>query len=178
MSPSICFSLLFHLFTPNLRCARAVALASFSPHPKKKLLVGPFSSIQEDKGRRDSAAFFASLSFLSNGLEMYYYANVNFDTELKKRCFFFFFKKKKKVLYVVSIASLFCKWIVNYAFCWGGVGEEEVALLNRSAVSVSMVHPCWCGGKEKEWWILQNCLVIKIANFWKEKFPRDSFEVN
>lgn len=32
----------------------------------------------------------------------------------------------------------------------GGVGEEEVALLNRSEVSVSMVHPCWCGGKEKE----------------------------
>lgn len=34
------------------------------------------------RGKRGDAAFFASLSFLSNGLEMYYYANVNFDTEL------------------------------------------------------------------------------------------------
>lgn len=42
------------------------------------------------------AALSASLSFLSNGLEMYYYANVNFDTEFKKRLldFFFFFQKK------------------------------------------------------------------------------------
>lgn len=58
--------------------------------------MGSLSSIQEDKERRDSAVFFASLSFLSNGLEMYYYANVNFDTELKKRLFVLFSKKKKK----------------------------------------------------------------------------------
>lgn len=46
------------------------------------------------------------LSFLSNGLEMYYYANVNFDTEFKKRLLdFFLFSKKKKVPYVVIIAS-------------------------------------------------------------------------
>lgn len=38
----------------------------------------------------------APLSFLSNGLELYYYANVNFDTEFKKRLLDFFFSKKKK----------------------------------------------------------------------------------
>lgn len=38
----------------------------------------------------------ALLSFLSHGLEMYYYANVNFDTEFKKRLDFFLFSKKKK----------------------------------------------------------------------------------
>lgn len=45
----------------------------------------------------DAAALCASLSFLSNGLEMYYYANVNFDTEFKKRLldFFFHFLKKR-----------------------------------------------------------------------------------
>lgn len=71
--------------------------------------MGSLSSIQEDKERRDSAVFFASLSFLSNGLEMYYYANVNFDTELKKRLFVLFSKKKKRshmwsalLLYFVS----------------------------------------------------------------------------
>lgn len=93
--------------------------------PWKATPVGSLSSIQEDKERGDSAVFFASLSFLSNGLEMYYYANVNFDTELKKRLFVLFSKKKKKVPYVVSIASLFCKWIVNYAFCKGGVGDKD-----------------------------------------------------
>lgn len=52
---------------------------------------------QEDKEGRVAGAFCASLSFLSNGLEMYYYANVNFDTEFKKRLldFFFPFSKKK-----------------------------------------------------------------------------------
>jgi len=69
--------------------------------------VGSLSSIQEDKERRDPAVFFASLSFLSNGLEMYYYANVNFDTELKKRLFVLFSKKRSHMwsallLYFVS----------------------------------------------------------------------------
>lgn len=52
----------------------------------------------------------APLSFLSNGLELYYYANVNFDTEFKKRLSDFFFSKKKKKgpICVVIIASLFC----------------------------------------------------------------------
>lgn len=64
--------------------------------PSRKIPSTSFSFIQEDKGRRDAAALSASLSFLSNGLEMYYYANVNFDTEFKKRLldFFFFFQKK------------------------------------------------------------------------------------
>lgn len=80
-----------------MRCtrSRAVAVALHSSHAEKKTSVGSLSSIQEDKERRDSAVFFASLSFLSNGLEMYYYANVNFDTELKKRLFVLFSKKKK-----------------------------------------------------------------------------------
>lgn len=51
----------------------------------------------------------APLSFLSNGLELYYYANVNFDTEFKKRLSDFFFskKKKKKVPYVWSSLLLY-----------------------------------------------------------------------
>lgn len=59
------------------------------------------SFIQEDLGR-----CFCASSVLSHGLEMYYYANVNFDTEFKKRLldFFFLFKKKKGVRYVVIIA--------------------------------------------------------------------------
>lgn len=45
-------------------------------------------------------------SFLSNGLEMYYYANVNFDTEFKKRLLeFVFVLGKKKAPYVVILAS-------------------------------------------------------------------------
>lgn len=78
------------------------------------------------------AALSASLSFLSNGLEMYYYANVNFDTEFKKRLLDFFSFFKKKVPYVVIIASLFCNVNCNYAFCKRGGGEgrkgKEVAL--------------------------------------------------
>lgn len=87
------------------------------------------------------------LSFLSNGLEMYYYANVNFDTEFKKRLWiFFFFFKNIKVPYVVIIASLFCNVNCNYAFCKKGGGwaerGKEVALHPCSTVSVSMVSPC------------------------------------
>lgn len=68
----------------------------------------------------------APLSFLSNGLELYYYANVNFDTEFKKRLLdFFFSKKKKKVPYVWSSLLLyFVTWIVNYAFCKRGEEGE------------------------------------------------------
>lgn len=56
---------------------------------------------------------------------MYYYANVNFDTEFKKRLdFFLFSKKKKKVPHVVIVSSLCCKVNCNYAFCKGW-GEER-----------------------------------------------------
>lgn len=115
--------------------------------PKRKTVPprDSFSFIQEDTGRRDAAASRASLSFLSNGLEMYYYANVNFDTEFKKRLLDFSFFKKKKIPYVVIIASLFCNVNCNYAFCKGAGGEgrkgKEVALHPCSMVSVSMVSP-------------------------------------
>ena len=57
---------------------------------------------------------------------MYYYANVNFDTEFKKRLLdFFLFSKKKKVPYVVIIASLFCNVNCNYAFCKKGGGGQK-----------------------------------------------------
>lgn len=56
---------------------------------------------------------------------MYYYANVNFDTEFKKRLLdFFFFQKKKKVPYVVIIA-LFVNVNCNYAFCRRGEERAE-----------------------------------------------------
>lgn len=112
--------------TQNMRCtrSRAVVVALCNSHPEKKLQWDPSALFRKTK-RGETAVFFASLSFLSNGLEMYYYANVNFDTELKKRLFVLFSKKKKMVPYVVSIASLFCKWIVNYAFCKGGVGDKD-----------------------------------------------------
>lgn len=99
MSPSICFFLIIHLFIPSkMRCtrSRAVAVALRNSHHEKKLQWDPSALFRKTKERRDSAVFFASLSFLSNGLEMYYYANVNFDTELKKRLFVLFSKKKKK----------------------------------------------------------------------------------
>lgn len=81
-----------------MRCtrSRAVAVALRNSHHEKKLQWDPSALFRKTKERRDSAVFFASLSFLSNGLEMYYYANVNFDTELKKRLFVLFSKKKKK----------------------------------------------------------------------------------
>lgn len=59
---------------------------------------------------------------------MYYYANVNFDTEFKKRLLDFFFL----LLFLVIIASSFCNVNCNYAFCKVGGGEgrqgKEVAL--------------------------------------------------
>lgn len=60
--------------------------------PSRKI---PSASFRKTQGVERLRSFF--LSFLSNGLEMYYYANVNFDTEFKKRLLdFFLFSKKKK----------------------------------------------------------------------------------
>lgn len=62
------------------------------------------------------------LSFLSNGLEMYYYANVNFDTEFKKRLldFFLFSKKKKRSHMWSSLLLYFVTWIVTMHSAEGG----------------------------------------------------------
>lgn len=118
-------------------------------NPSRKIPSASFRFIQEDKGRRDAAALCASLSFLSNGLEMYYYANVNFDTEFKKRLLgFFLFSKKKKVPYVVIIASLFCNVNCNYAFCKRGEEGQEgegSSFASYSMVSVSMVSHVLAG---------------------------------
>lgn len=124
---------------------RAISIIPQNSPKRKTIPPARFLQLYSgDKGRRD-AAFCASLSFLSNGLEMYYYANVNFDTEFKKRLLgFFLFSKKKKAPYVVIIASLFCNVNCNYAFCKkGGEGRKgkEVALHPCSMVSVSMVSP-------------------------------------
>lgn len=155
MSPSICFFSNNSPLRPTQTEVYEIKSCCCSPSqfpPWKATPVGSLSSIQEDKERRDSAVFFASLSFLSNGLEMYYYANVNFDTELKKRLFVLFSKKKKKVPYVVSIASLFCKWIVNYAFCKGGVGDEDsFAKLFRSFCVHGRSVTVWGGGEVITW---------------------------
>lgn len=60
-------------------------------------------------------------SFLSNGLEMYYYANVNFDTEFKKRLLeFVFVLGKKKPRMWSSLLLNFCHVNCNYAFCKRG----------------------------------------------------------
>lgn len=89
--------------------------------PSRKI---PSASFRKTQGVERLRSFF--LSFLSNGLEMYYYANVNFDTEFKKRLLdFFLFSKKKKVPYVVIIASLFCNVNCNYAFCKRGEERAE-----------------------------------------------------
>lgn len=114
-------SVSFHLFffpnnsplrpTQNMRCtrSRAVVVALCNSHPEKKLQWDPSALFRKTK-RGETLQFSLLRSHSSlNGLEMYYYANVNFDTELKKRLFVLFSKKKKKVPYVVSIASLFCK---------------------------------------------------------------------
>lgn len=76
---------------------------------------------REERG----CSFFPGLSrsFLSNGLEMYHYANVNFHTEFKKRLLdFSFFRKKTKgpTCSHSFMASLFCNVNCNYAFCNGG----------------------------------------------------------
>lgn len=87
------------------------AISIIPQYSPKRKTIPPARFLQlhsGDKGRRD-AAFCASLSFLSNGLEMYYYANVNFDTEFKKRLldFFFLFSKKKKRSHMWSSLLLY-----------------------------------------------------------------------
>lgn len=83
------------------------------------------------------AALSASLSFLSNGLDMYYYANVNFDTEFKKRLLDFFF------LFLIIIASSFCNVTCNYAFCKRG---EERAHRGRKWLCILFYGFCVHGG--------------------------------
>lgn len=83
--------------------------------PSRKI---PSASFRKTKG---GEMLLPASSHSSLGLEMYYYANVNFDTEFKKRCWIsFFLFSNKKVPYVVIIASLFCNVNCNYAFCKRG----------------------------------------------------------
>lgn len=117
------------------------------PHRGKQSL----DSFRKTKGGGEPG-FLASLSFLSDGLEMYYYANVNFDTELKKRLldFFFLFSKKKKGPYVVIIASLFCNVNCNYAFCKRGEegsGEEGCFESLFSSFCVHGIPTSWREGE-------------------------------
>lgn len=83
---------------------------------------------------------------------MYYYANVNFDTEFKKRLLdFFFLFSKKKVHMWSSLLLYFVTWIVTMHSAKGGRRAEgkRVALCPCSPVSVSMVSPHREG--EREW---------------------------
>lgn len=89
---------------------------------------------------------------------MYYYANVNFDTEFKKRLldFFLFSKKKKKVPYVVIVASLFCNVNCNYAFCKRGGRGRRRAERGRKWLCILVLrflcpwHPHVLAGKGSE----------------------------
>lgn len=130
MSPSICFFfLIIHLFVPpKPRCtrSRAVAVAPRNSHPEKQLQWDPSALFRKTK-RGETLQFsllrsHSSLMALKCIIMQMWILILN----LRRGCLFFFQKKKKKkVPYVVSIASLFCKWIVNYAFCKGGVGDED-----------------------------------------------------
>lgn len=144
MSPSICF--FFPNNSPlrptqNMRCtrSRAVVVALCNSHPEKKLQWDPSALFRKTK-RGETLQFsllrsHSSLMALKCIIMQMWILILN----LRRGCLFFF-QKKKKVPYVVSIASLLCKWIVNYAFCKGGVGDKDI-LLNCSGVSVSMAYP-------------------------------------
>jgi hypothetical protein len=113
------------------------------------LCLDSFTSFRKTKGG-GVAASSASLSFLFNGLEMYYYANVNFDTELKKRLLDFFFFQKKKGPYVVIIASLFCKVNCNYALYKRGEEGRGEGSRFASLFSSFCVHGISTSGEEGE----------------------------
>lgn len=144
MSPSICFFYFPNNSplrpTQNMRCTRtrAVAVALHNSHPEKKLQWD--SSALFRKTKRGETLQFSLLRSHSSlmALKCIIMQMWILILNLRRGCLFFF-QKKKKVPYVVSIASLFCKWIVNYAFCKGGVGDKD-SFAKLLGVSVSMVY--------------------------------------
>lgn len=96
--------------------------------PSARSLLLPSGRRRE--ARRDAAACVASLSFLSDGLEMYYYANVNFDTEFKKRSLsllslFCFFPKKSPTCSHRCFFILYHELIVTMHSAKGGEERTE-----------------------------------------------------
>lgn len=140
---------------------RAISIIPQNSPKRKPVPPARFLQLHSGRQREARCCALCFLSFLSNGLEMYYYANVNFDTEFKKRLLDFFFPKKKRSHMWSSLLSLFCNVNCNYAFCKRGEGRKgkEVALHLCSMVSVSMVSPRPGGDGEWE--------VSPVRNPWR-----------
>lgn len=168
---SVSFHLFLHIYIPPLllptsdqRCTKS--RAAVAPQLLSQVKA-PAGSLQLHSGRQKRGEMLqlsllrshSSLMALKCIIMQMWILILNF----KKRLFLFQ-TNNKKVPFVVSIASLSCKWIVNYAFSKRGLGEKETALLKPFLCPLNS-HVCvgtksWC-----HWRSLGNLSFQKLVSF-------------